>query len=182
VVVLSLLGQLAAIPAPAAAQLVPPNRSALSFSAATFAPAVYSLSFSSPITPVWDFTLSYSWQTIGATTGSLLAAGGRYHFPLTGSPVRPFVGGGFASVGATIPGFGAVSASGLYVSIGASVPLAAQVTGYGSASYFSTGGASNNVLDLGVQFRLAPTASAQVGYINFSGSSAPYLGVTFHLP
>ena len=180
-IVVAVLFQIMAMQTPASAQLLPPSRNSFSLGIATFNPSVYTLGMSWPIAPAWDIILSYSWQTIAGTTGSLSGIGGRYFFPLTGSAMTPFVGGGLASVGTSVAGFPSVNASGLFLTAGASMPLAQKITGYASISMFSAGGTSNNVVDLGAQFRVAPTFSAQVGYISFSGSAAPYIGVTLHL-
>jgi len=74
-----------------------------------------------------------------------------------------------------------VNAAGLFVSGGGTLRFNESLTGYASGSLFSAGGTSNTVIDLGLQARLAPQISGQIGYISFTGSSAPYLGVTIHL-
>jgi len=182
VVAFSVLWLLAAPPQPAAAQLLPPSRSALSFNYADFGPALYSLGLAFPVTPAWDATLSYSWRTVGGSTGYLTTLGGRYYIPVQAPNFSPYVGFGYAGTGASLPGFGTVNASGYFLSGGATVRLAPRIAGYASATVVSTGGVSNNVIDLGVQFRLAPALSAQVGYTSLSGSSAPYIGASLSLP
>ncbi|HXF83455.1 MAG TPA: hypothetical protein VNN19_11965 [bacterium] len=180
-IVMAILIQLFAVQAPVSAQVVPPSRNSVTFSIATFNPSLYSLGFSWPVAPAWDLLLSYSWQTVAGTTGSLTGIGARYFFPLQGSTASAFLGGGFSSVALSAPGSPTVSASGLFVSGGLVAPLAQRINGYATVSLFSAGGTSNNVIDLGAQFRLAPQISAQVGYVSFSGASAPYVGVTVHL-
>lgn len=170
-------------PNPVAAQVVPPSRNAASFTIATFRGApVYSFGLAFTINPTLDATFAYSTQTVGGTTGSLLGLGVRYHFKPTAPGVDAFVGGGLASASATFPGFGTVTASGLFVGGGASVHFADKLTGYASGSLFSLGATTNSVIDLGVQIQLAPRVSGQIGYINFAGSGAPYLGISVNFP
>ena len=180
-IVVAVLVQIVATQTPASAQLLPPTRNSFSLGIGTFNPSVYTLGMSWPVAPAWDVLLTYSWQTIGGTTGSLTGIGGRYFFPLTGSTATTFIGGGLASVALSAPGFPTASSSGLFITGGISAPLAQRITGYASVTMFSAGGTSNNVIDFGAQFRLNPQFSAQVGYISFSGSAAPYIGVSLHL-
>lgn len=180
-IVVAMVAQLVAIQTPASAQLLPPSRNSVSFSFATFSPTLYTLGLSWPIAPVWDLLLTYNWQTVGGATASLTGLGARYYFPLTGSNAVSFVGGGFGISSLSSPGFPSASASGLFITGGILAPLAQRITGYATVSMFSAGGTSNNVIDLGAQFRLAPQFSAQVGYISFTGSAAPYVGLTVHL-
>lgn len=168
---------------PAAAQVVPPTRNASSFSYATFSSTpVYSFGLALTINPTLDATFAYSTQTAGGSTGSLLGLGARYHFKPTAPGVDAFVGGGLASATATLPGFGTLNASGLFVGGGASLHFADRLIGYAAGSLYSLGGTSNSVIDLGVQIQLAPRVSGQIGYINFAGSGAPYLGISVNLP
>ncbi len=167
----------------AVAQVVPPNRNAASFTIATFSGApVYSLGVAFVLTPTFDATFAYSYQSIGGVTGSLLGLGARHHFKVTAPGTDVFVGGGFASASNTLPGFGTINASGLFLGGGGSVRLANKFTGYASGSIFSISGTSNSVIDLGVQVEFAPRISGQVGYINFGGSAAPYFGVNVTFP
>jgi|GEM_PF-6107965 len=166
---------------PAAAQLLPPNRGAFSFSYASYNPALYSLGLAFPISPAWDATLSYSWQTVGGSTGYLTTLGGRYYIPVQNPMAASYLGFGYAGSGASIPGFGTINASGLFFSGGALLRVAPKVSAYVSATLVSTGGVSNNVIDAGFQFQLAPTMLAQIGSLSLSGSSAPYLGVSLRL-
>lgn len=169
--------------APATAQVVPPNRNAVSFSFAGFSGApVYSLGASLIVGRRLDATLGYSFQSVGGVSGSLLSVGVRYHFPVTAPGTDVFAGVGLASSSATFSGFDTVNASGLFVSGGASIRLAERFTGYVSGSLYSLGGTSTSVIDLGVQVPLADRAWAQVGYVNFGGSGAPYLGVSLSFP
>lgn len=171
-------------PNQAGAQVVPPNRNAVNFSVATFTGAsVYSagLDVAFPLTPL-DFTIAYSTQTVSGITGSLLDLGLRYHFPIPAPGVDLFLSGGVASASATIPGFGTVNASGVSVGAGASLQLARSITGYASGSVVSLGVTSNSILDLGVLFQLSPRVGAQLGYINFAGNGAPYLGLNISFP
>lgn len=180
-IVVAMLATLVAIPTPSSAQLLPPARNSVSFSFATFNPTLYSLGLSWPIAPVWDLLLTYNWQTVAGSTGALTGLGARYYFPLTGSNAVSFVGGGFGITSLSSPGSPAISASGLFLTGGIIAPLGQRINGYATIAMFSAGGTSNNVIDLGAQFRLAPQFSAQVGYISFSGSAAPYVGLTVHL-
>lgn len=180
-IVAAILVQLAAMQAPVQAQLLPPNRNTFSFSFATFNPTLYTLGLSWPIAPAWDLILTYNWQSVGGSTGSLAGVGARYFFPLSGMNAVTYLGGGFASVSLSSPGSPTLSSSGLFLTGGIIAPLAQRITGYASISMFSAGGATNNVIDLGAQFRLAPQFSAQVGYMSFSGSAAPYVGLAVHL-
>ncbi len=167
----------------AVAQVVPPNRNAASFTIATFSGApVYSLGVDFVLTPTLDATLAYSYQSVGGVTGSLLGLGVRHHFPVTAPGTDVFIGGGFASASNTLPGFGTVNASGLFVGGGGSVRLGNKFAGYASGSVFSLSGTSNSVFDLGVQIEFAPRISGQVGYINFAGSGAPYFGINVTFP
>ncbi len=168
----------------AVAQVVPPNRNAVDVSVATFAGApVYSVGvdFAFPATPL-DLTFAYSLQSVAGTTADLLNLGIRYHFLVPAPGVDIFLGAGVASASASLPGFGTVNASGVSVGGGASVSLASRITGYASGSLVSLGGTSNSIIDLGLLFQLAPRVAAQVGYINFAGSGAPYLGINISFP
>ena len=180
-IVVAILVSLVTFQTPASAQLLPPTRNSISFSIATFNPSLYTLGLSWPVAPAWDVLLTYSWQSIGGTTGSLAGIGARYFFPLSGSAATTFIGGGMSSVALSAPGSPTVSSSGLFLTGGIAAPLAQRFTGYATVSMFSAGGTSNNVIDLGVQFRINPQFGAQVGFISFSGSSAPYVGFSVNL-
>lgn len=179
-VVLSILCLVMVQPQPAAAQLVPPNRNAFSFSIATFSPSLFNLGIAYPIAPAWDVTFSYSVQSAAGATGSLITLGGRYHFRIA-SGLSPYVGAGLASSGTSISGFGASNASGLFLTAGASLAISERFGGYASVTLFSLGGGSSSVIDLGVQARLADRVAGQLGFISFSGSAAPYIGITVGL-
>lgn len=168
---------------PAVAQVVPPSRNAVGFTIATFSGApLYSLGVALRIDPRLDATLAYSFQTVAGTTGSLLGLGVRYHFKVTTPGADAFLGGGLASTSATLPGFGNLNVSGLFVGGGASIQLANTLIGYASGSLFSLGNVQRSVIDLGVQVQLSGRISGQVGYINFAGSGAPYFGITLNFP
>lgn len=182
--ILLVLCQIVAIPRPAAGQIAPPTRNAVSFSFAAFGGApVFSLGFAYRLSRPWDLTVAYSFQSVAGATGSLLGIGARYHLPTAAPGMDTFFGAGLASSSATIPGFGTSNASGLFVGGGVSfTPPGSMLTAYASGNLYSIGGAQNSVIDLGVQVRLAPLVSGQLGYISFSGSAAPYLGIVLSLP
>jgi hypothetical protein len=164
---------------PASAQVVPPDRNAIDFRVATFSGSpVYSVGFSWGFTPVLDLNIAYNTQSGG---GNLLDAGVRYHFRVPTPGVDIFLSGGLASVTAPFPGFGA-NGTGLALGGGASVRLTDLLVGYADISLMSVGGGSNSVFDLGVQLQFGPRLSGQLGYINFAGSGAPYLGLNLNLP
>jgi hypothetical protein len=169
---------------PASAQIVPPDRNAVDLRVATFAGAsVYSAGLSWGFTPQLDLAASYSFQSIGGgPTGSLLSAGVRYHFPVTTPGVDVYLGAGFANENGPFPGFGTLNASGFSAGGGASIRLTEVLVGYASGSIFSLGGTTNSVIDLGLQLHFTPRISGQLGYINFAGASAPYLGVNINFP
>lgn len=178
---LSILSLVMLQPQPAAAQLVPPNRNAFSFSIATFSPSLFNVGIAYPIAPAWDVTFSYSVQSAAGATGSLMTLGGRYHFRVATSGLSPYIGAGLASSGTAISGFGASNASGLFLTAGASLAISERFGGYASVTLFSLGGGSSSVIDLGVQARLADRVAGQLGFISFSGSAAPYIGITVGL-
>lgn len=181
-IVFSLLILVMVHPQPAAAQLVPPTRNAVNFNFATFSPTLFSLGVAYTLAPVWDLTFSYAWQSSAGATGSLISLGARYHFRLQGSPtINPWVGAGLGISGTSISGFGSANASGLFLNVGASVRFDPRFLGYASVNYYSIGGTSSNVIDLGVQLRIQPQFSAQLGYVSFGGASAPYIGATYHM-
>ncbi len=172
---------------PAVAQIVPPNRNAVSLTFATFSGApVYQFGFSYGMTPTLDLTAFYSYQSVAGANFSLLDAGIRYHFPVPTPGVDVWLGAGIAGATAnvSIPGFGAVgvSSTGLSVGGGASVRLAPTLTGYASGSLLSLGGTSNSIFDLGVMLHFAPQLSGQIGYVNYAGSGAPYFGLNLSFP
>ena len=167
---------------PAAAQVVPPNRDAFSFSLATFSGApVWSVGFSYGITPALDVTAFYSYQSASGTSGGLLDAGVRYHLPVPSSKADVYVLAGIASLTPPFPGFSGGSATSLAAGAGASVRFTSALSGYASGTIVSLGG-SNAIVDLGLMLQLAPRVSGQLGYLNFAGAGAPYLGITFGLP
>lgn len=181
-IVLSVLSLVVISPQPAAAQLVPVTRNSVNFNFATFSPTLFSLGVNWRLAPVWDLTFSYAWQSSAGATGSLISLGARYHFRLQGSPtINPWVGAGLGISGTSISGFGSANASGLFLNVGASVRFDPRFLGYASVNYYSIGGSSSNVIDLGVQLRIQPQFSAQLGYVSFGGASAPYIGATYHL-
>lgn len=172
---------------PAVAQIVPPNRNAVSFTFATFSAApVYQFGFSYGVTPVLDLTAFYSFQSFAGVTGSLLDAGIRYHFPLPTPGVDVWLGGGIASQSVSVSGsgFGTITASstGFSVGGGASVRLAPALTGYASGSLVSFSGTSNSIFDVGVMLHFAPQLSGQIGYVNYYGNGAPYFGLNLSFP
>ncbi len=168
---------------PASAQIVPVDRNAVSLSAAFFSGApVYQLGFSRSLNPVLDFTAFYAYQSVAGTSGGLLDAGLRYHLPVPAPGVDVFVGAGLANVSVGSPGFGTVSAWGASVGAGASVRLGPTLTGYASGSEFLFSGASNAVIDLGLNLQFAPLLSGQVGWITYGGSGAAYLGLDLRFP
>jgi hypothetical protein len=89
--------------------------------------------------------------------------------------------GGVGISGASITGFGAANASGLFLGGGAALAFSQQIGAYGSATVFALGGGTSTVIDVGVQARLADRVAGQLGYISFGGRAAPYLGVTIAL-
>ncbi len=168
---------------PAAAQVVPPNRNAVSASFATFSAApVYSFGAAFALNPVWDVTFAYSFQSAPTTSGNLLGVGARYHFNVPAPGADVYLVGGLASMSGTLPGFGTLNSTGLFAGAGASLKLANVLTGYVRGSLYALGGTSNVVADVGVQAALAPLVSAQVGYISLAGSGALYLGVVVQTP
>jgi hypothetical protein len=170
------------LPRPAAAQIVPPNRNAINFSVATFSGApLWSLGFSYGITHALDVTAFYSYQSVSGASGSLLDAGLRYHFPVPTPGADVYVGAGVASVSTSVPGFTG-SSTGISIGAGASIRLTPILTGYASGSVLSLSGTSNSIIDLGVMLQLAPRVSGQLGYLDFAGTGAPYLGINFSLP
>ncbi len=180
-IVFSVLSLVMVSPQPAAAQLVPPTRNSVNFNFATFSPTLFSLGVNYPLARVWDLTFSYAWQSTAGASASLISLGGRYHFSLQGSTINPWVGAGLGISGTSISGFGSANASGLFLNIGASVPFTPQFLGFADFTMYSIGGGTSNVIDLGVQFRIQQQFSAQIGYVSFGGSSAPFIGATYHL-
>ncbi len=168
---------------PAAAQIVPPNRNAVSGSLATFSVApVYSFGAAFELNPVWDVTFAYSFQSAPTTSGNLLGLGARYHFNIPAPGADVYLVGGLASISGTMPGFGTANSTGLFAGAGATLRLANVFTGYLRGSIYALGGTSNAVADVGVQAALAPLVSGQVGYISLAGSGSFYLGVVVQTP
>ncbi len=168
---------------PASAQVVPPDRNAVDFRVATFSGSpVYSVGFSWGFTPVLDLNIAYSFQSVGGATGNLLNAGVRYHFRVPTPGVDIFLAGGLASETGPFPGFGFANGTGFSVGGGASFRLTDLLVGYADVSLIALGGTTNSVFDLGVQLAFGPRLSGQLGYINFAGSGAPYLGLNLSLP
>ena len=168
---------------PASAQIVPPDRNAVSLSAAFFSGApVYQLGFSHRLNPALDFTAFYAYQSVSGTSAGLLDAGIRYHLPVPAPGVDVFLGAGVANVSAGAPGFGSASAWGASVGGGASVRLGPTLTGYAEGSEFLFSGASNAVFDLGLQLQFAPLLSGQLGWIEYAGSGAVYAGLNLRFP
>ena len=178
------LSVMVAKPGPAAAQIISPTRNAVSFSFAAFSGApVYTLGVVYQLSRPWDLTFAYSFQSVGGVSSNLLGLGARYHLATTAPGVDVFFGGGLGSASATFPGFGTLSASGLFVGAGTSLtPPGGVLTLYLSGNLYSLGRTQSSVIDLGVQARLAPMVSGQLGYISFSGSAAAYLGFVLSLP
>lgn len=166
----------------AAAQLVPPNRNAFSISIVNFNPSVFSVGLAYPVASSWDLTFSYAFQPSATMTGSLLAAGGRYHLRVARPGMSAHLGAGVGISGTNITGFGASNASGLFLSGGATLAFNQQFGAYGSATVFALSGGTSTVIDIGIQARLAPQIAGQLGYVSFGGRAAPYLGVTVGLP
>ena len=167
---------------PASAQIVPSNRNGANFSAAFFSGSpVWLLGFSYGLTRSLDFTAFWAYQS-GSPTGNLVDAGVRYHFPIPTPGADVFVGAGVASISGTNPGFGALSSTGLSVGGGGSLRLAPTVTGYLSGGIFAFSGSSNSIVDLGLKMEFAPRLSGQIGWIDYAGSSAGYLGLTLNFP
>jgi len=179
--VLSILSLVLLQPQRAAAQIVPPNRNAFSLSIAAFTPSVFTVGLAYPIRPAWDLTFSYAVQSSATTTGSLLAVGGRYHLRVATPGMSAHLAGGVGVSGASITGFGAANASGLFLGGGATLAFSQQIGAYGSATVFALGGGTSTVIDVGIQAKLAPQVAGQLGYISFGGRAAPYLGVTIAL-
>ena len=171
-IVVALFAQLAAGPTPAAAQFLPPSRNAISGSLATFTPTLFTVGASIPLALPWDLTVAYSAQSFAGITVSLTTIGARYFFSMPGSRANPFLGAGFASAGGV---------SGLYLGGGLSFPLAERLNGYVTGTFASLGGVSNTIVDLGAQIRVTPQFQANIGFVSFTGSSAPYIGFTYHL-
>ncbi len=168
---------------PAAAQIIPPNRNAVSASLATFSTApVYSFGAAYALNPAWDVTFAYSFQSTSSTSGNLLGLGARYHFNVPAPGADVYAVGGLASMSGTLPGFGTLNNTGLFVGAGATMRLANVLTGYVRGSLYALGGASNAIADVGVQAALAPLVNGQVGYISLAGSGALYLGVVVQSP
>ena len=168
---------------PASAQIVPPNRNAVNFSAAFFSGSpVWQLGFSYGLTPKLDVTAFWAYQSISGSTGNLVDAGLRYHFLLPTPGADVFVGAGIANISGTTSGFGSQSSTGLSVGAGGSLRLAPTLTGYASAGIFGFGGSSNSIIDIGVQLALAPRLSGQIGLVDYAGSSAGYVGLTLMFP
>jgi hypothetical protein len=168
---------------PASAQIVPPDRNAVSISAAFFSGSpVYQLGFSHSLNPALDFTAFYAYQSVAGTSGGLLDAGIRYHLPVPAPGVDVFLGAGVANASVGSPGFGSVSAWGASVGGGASVRLGPTLTGYASGSEFLFSGASNAVIDLGLKLAFAPLLSGQLGWIQYGGSGAAYVGLDLRFP
>ncbi|HEX2715720.1 MAG TPA: hypothetical protein VHM88_26355 [Candidatus Acidoferrales bacterium] len=168
---------------PASAQIASPDRNAVSISAAFFSGApVYQFGFSHSLNPALDFTAFYAYQSVSGTSAGLLDAGIRYHLPLPAPGVDVFLGAGLANVSAGAPGFGSASAWGASVGGGASVRLGPTLTGYASGSEFLFSGASNAVIDLGLMLQFAPLLSGQLGWIQYGGSGAAYLGLNLRFP
>jgi hypothetical protein len=174
---------LAALAGPARAQVVPPNRNAVNFSVATFSGApVWSLGFSYGVTEHLDLTASYSFQSATGASGGLFGAGVRYHIPVPTAVADVYVGAGIASLSPPFPGFApATSSTSLSVGAGGSVRFTSALTGYAGGSVVSLGG-TNAIIDLGLMLQLAPRVSGQLGYLNFAGAGAPYLGINLGLP
>ena len=168
---------------PVSAQIVPPNRNAVNFSAAFFSGSpVWQLGFSYGITRTLDFTAFWSYQSASGATGNLVDAGVRYHFPIPTPGADLFVGAGIANISGSSPGFGAVSSTGLSIGGGGSLHLAPTVTAYLSGGIFAFSGSSNSIVDLGLQMTLAPRLAGQIGWIDYAGSSAGYVGLTLFFP
>ncbi len=168
---------------PAAAQVVPPNRNAVSASLATFSAAsVYSFGAAYALNPAWDVTVAASFQSTPTTSGNLLGLGARYHLNVPAPGADVYLTGGLASISGTLPGFGTLNNTGLFLGAGATMRLANVLTGYVRGNVYALGGTSNVVADVGVQAALAPFVSGQVGYISLAGSGALYLGVVFQTP
>ena len=168
---------------PASAQIAPPVRNAVNFSAAFFSGSpVWQLGFSYGLTRSLDFTAFWAYQSVAGSTGNLVDAGVRYHFLLPTPGADVYVGAGIANVSGTFPGFGTVSSTGLSVGAGGSLRLAPMVTGYASAGIFAFSGASNSIVDLGVLMQLTPRLSGQIGLVDYAGSSAGYVGLTLTFP
>ncbi len=163
---------------PASAQIVPPNRNAVNFSAAFFSGSpVWQLGFSYGITRTLDVTALWAYQSVSGTSGNLVDAGLRYHFPVPTPGADVYVGAGIANISGTSAGFGTVSSTGLSLGAGGSLEFTPLLTGYGGVGVFAFSGASNSIVDLGLMLHLAPRLSGQIGWIDYAGSSAGYIGV-----
>ncbi|MGH2398304.1 MAG: hypothetical protein ACRDF6_00540 [bacterium] len=180
-VVLSVFGLILFRPSPADAQPVPPNRNAFSVSIVNFNPSVFAVGLAYPIAPDWDLTFSYAFQPGATATGSLIAAGGRYHLKVATPGMSAHLGAGVGISGTALTGFRAANSSGVFLSGGATLAFNQQFGAYGSATVFALGGGTSTVFDLGIQARLSPRIAGQLGYVSFGGRAAPYLGVTVAL-
>ncbi len=168
---------------PAPAQIVPPGRNAVNFTFATYSAApLYSFGAAFMINPVWDATLSYSTQSTSSTSGNLFGLGVRYHVNVPAPGVDVHLAGGLASASGTLPGFGTLSGTGFFAGAGARLQLGTAFSGYLRASVYSLGGTSNGITDFGIEAKLAPLVSAQVGYISIAGTGAIYLGAVVQMP
>jgi hypothetical protein len=168
---------------PASAQIVPPNRNAVNFSAAFFSGSpVWQLGFSYGLTQSLDFTAFWAYQSISGSTGNLVDGGVRYHFLLPTPGADLFVGAGLANISGTTSGFGSQSSTGLSLSAGGSLRLAPTLTGYAGVGIFAFSGSSNSIVDAGVQLALAPKLSGQIGLVDYAGSTAGYVGLTLTFP
>ena len=168
---------------PASAQIVPPIRNAVNFSAAFFSGSpVWQLGFSYGLTRNLDFTAFWAYQSVAGSNGNLVDAGVRYHFLLPTPGADVYVGAGIANISGTSAGFGTVSSTGLSVGAGGSLRLAPMVTGYASAGIFAFSGSSNSIVDLGLLMQLTPRLSGQIGLVDYAGSSAGYVGLTLTFP
>jgi hypothetical protein len=133
---------------------------------------VYSLNLLRQISPDVVLLISDSFQpTSGGVTGNLLDVGVWYHTSLA-NPVILALGVGFTSEHGPFPGFGFANTSGYSIGAGvATLRFTNDLFGYVSERIVTLGGTSNSVLDLGLAL-----GNLELGYINFAGSGAPYLG------
>jgi hypothetical protein len=168
---------------PASAQIVPPNRNAVNFSAAFFSGSpVWQLGFSYGLSPRLDLTAFWAYQSVAGSNGNLFDAGVRYHFPVPAPGADLYVGAGLANISGTSAGFGTVSSTGISLGGGGSLQFTPLLTGYAGVGVFAFSGASNSIVDVGVMLHLAPRLSGQIGWIDYAGSSAGYLGLNLSFP
>ena len=168
---------------PASAQIVPPNRNAVSFSAAFFSGSpVWQVGFSYGLTPRLDLTAFDAYQSVTGASANLIDAGVRYHFTLPTPGTDVFLGIGIANASASFAGIGSGSATGLSLGGGASLHFAPTATGYVSGDILTFNGGSFSIIDLGVMLQLAPRLSGQIGWIDYGGSGAGYVGLNLSFP